>query len=391
MSRRLPSLDVFRGATVAAMLLVNNPGHWGEATQFAQLRHADWNGLTFTDLIFPFFLFAVGISLVLSFERRLREGADRRSLLRHVLSRSAILVGLGLVQNRFGILLAGGLLSPHALLDARIPSVLFRIGLVFFLASLVQLYLPRWRSLLALSFVLLLGYGLLLTRVSIPGFGMPDLALPLRASDGSYHAVFSNLCAYVDTKVFGIRCLLHVSDPETGALLWAFDPEGLVSTLGAVVTALLGVATGRALLASMRGEREATGPAPAWFLPRWILFALFLVALGILSRHWIDWNKRLWTPSYVLATAGAALLFFTLLRAWLDGRGPTKLVQPLVWYGRNAITAFFFSSLLATASVYLHVPFGPHSGQLIKRFLYEQLFASWSGPLWGSLLYALGV
>ncbi len=391
MSHRLPSLDVFRGATVAAMLLVNNPGHWGEATQFAQLRHAPWNGLTFTDLIFPFFLFAVGISLVLSFERRLQEGENRRRLLRHVLSRSAILVGLGLVQNRFGILLSGGLSSPHALLDARIPSVLFRIGLVYFLASLVQLYLPRWRSMFALSLVLLLGYGLLLTRVSIPGFGMPDLSIPLRASDGSYHAVYSNLCAYVDTRVFGIHCLLHVSDPKTGVLLWAFDPEGLVSTLGAVVTSLLGVATGRALLASIHGEEGAKDGALPPFLLRWILSSCCLIALGVLSRHWIDWNKRLWTPSYVVATAGAALLVFALLRAWLDRRGPVKLVQPFVWYGRNAITAFFFSSLLATASVYLRVPFGSHTGQAIKRFLYEQYFASWAGPLWGSLLYALGV
>ncbi len=273
MSRRLSSLDVFRGATVAAMLLVNNPGRWGESTQFTQLRHAPWNGLTFTDLIFPFFLFAVGVSLVLSFDRRLQEGASRRELLRHVLSRSAILAGLGLVQNRFGVLLSGGLLSPHAILDARIPSVLFRIGLVFLLASLVHLFVTRRRTLVMLSLAVLVGYGLLLTRVAIPGFGPPDLALPLRASDGSYHAVFSNLCAYVDTKVFGIHCLHHLSDPSSGALLWAFDPEGLLSTLGAVVTTLLGVLTGRALLSS---------PRAIW---RWVLFALFLLSLGILSRQ----------------------------------------------------------------------------------------------------------
>lgn len=390
MQTRQLSLDVFRGLTVAAMLLVNNPGRWGTATQYSQLRHAAWNGVTFTDLVFPFFLFVVGISLTLSTARRSGDESSRAEIWTHVLRRSGILIALGLFQNRFGILLAGGLFDLGSLLDARIPSVLFRIGLCYLLGMLLHTALKRTRSLLAAFVALLLGYGVLLKYLPIPGFGSPDLEFPLRDSSGVYHAVFSNLCSWVDTQVLGIRCLHHLSEASTGHLIWAFDPEGLLSTLGALATTLLGVVVGRLWIRERAAASEAPSAAIALPTPaRWILAALGLLLLGWITSWWIPWNKRLWTPSYVLWTGGFAVLILSALRYLLDSRRWRYGYEPFEWYGRNAITAFFYSSLAATLSIHLSIPFGPDSGMPLKRFVYERMLASWAGPLHGSLLYAI--
>jgi predicted acyltransferase len=234
--------------------------------------------------------------------------------------------------------------------------------------------------------LLLAAYGAVLKWWPVPGFGPPDLDLPLRAGDGSYHAVFSNLCSWIDTRVFGVRCLHHVSDAATGALIWAFDPEGLLSTLGALATTLLGVLAGRSWW--NEAGHDLAGSSR---LRRWLAAGLALLLLGWLAQGWIPWNKRLWTPSYVLWSGGFAILTLAALRSLLDGGRWSWGYQPFEWYGRNAITAFFYSSLAATAMVHLSIPFGPDTGMPLQRFVYERLYASWAGPLHGSLFYAISV
>jgi predicted acyltransferase len=226
-AERLVSLDAFRGATIAGMLLVNNPGAWNAV--YAPLLHAPWHGWTFTDTIFPSFLWIVGVSLTLSTARRVEAGADRGALFRHVVQRAAIIFGLGLLLNAFPF----GLLPAHHLdlATLRLPGVLQRIAICYLVASAIFLR-TSWRGQLAWASALLLGYWALLALVPVPGYGSGLLGPK------------GNLAWWVDSHVLA-------GHTWSGAPTPGFDPEGILSTLPAIATVLCGTLAG----CWLRGER----------------------------------------------------------------------------------------------------------------------------------------
>jgi len=341
-SGRLDSLDAFRGLTIAGMILVNNPGSWSHI--YAPLRHAEWHGWTPTDLIFPFFLFIVGVAVPFSFGKRLERGDLKGTLLIHVVRRTAILFGLGLFMAAYPRFDLGNL---------RIMGVLQRIGLVYLLAAPAYLYLAR-RGRVWLVGGLLLGYWALLTLVPVPGFGPGELS-----PEG-------NLGAYLDRLILGDR-------------LWqdTWDPEGLLSTLPAVATTLLGIFTGEWLRSVRTQERKAAGL---------LVGGIVGIVLGLLWGRIFPINKPLWTSSYVMFTAGAGLVLLAGFFWAMEIRGAKAWAKPFVVYGMNAIAVFVASGLLAKQMGLTRV--GPNEVPL-KTWIYNELFAAWAGPLNGSLFFAL--
>lgn len=335
-ARRLVSLDAFRGATVAAMILVNNPGSWSHV--YPPLEHAAWHGCTPTDLIFPFFLFIVGVSLTFS----------RRVAPRDAAVRALKILGLGL-------LLAAWPTFPLATL--RWPGVLQRIAACYFGAFLLARRLGD-RALAALSAALLLGYWLLMTQVPVPDGHPPNL------DPGT------NLAAWVD------RALM---DGHLWKQTKTWDPEGPLSTLPALATTLMGVLAGRWL----RRERE-----PRATLQQGLRAGAALTALGLLWDLAFPINKGLWSSSYVLFTGGLALVALTLGHWTIDVRGPARWAAPAVTYGRNAIFVFVAAGLLAKTLARVQVTVD--GGTLpLQRLLHEALLASWLPPRPASLAWAL--
>jgi predicted acyltransferase len=339
---RLLSLDAFRGLTNAGMILVNNPGSWSHI--YAPLRHAEWHGWTPTDLIFPFFLFIVGVAIPFSFGKRLGRGDSRRGLLGHVIRRSVILFGLGLFMAAYPRFDLGSL---------RIMGVLQRIGLVYLFAATAFLFVGR-RGRGWMVPGLLLGYWALLTLVPVPGFGAGDLS-----PEG-------NLGAYLDRMILGDR-------------LWrgTWDPEGLLSTLPAVATTLLGIFAGEWLRSEKSPKAKGIGLLAG---------GLVGIGLGLLWNMAFPINKALWTSSYVLFTAGAGLLLLGAFFWVMEVRGLQAWAKPFVIYGMNAIAVFVASGLVAKQMGLTRVG---TSDVPLKTWIYEDLFASWAGPLNGSLFFAI--
>ncbi len=360
--QRLLSLDVFRGLTILAMILVNNPGQWGD--QFWPLKHADWHGWTPTDLIFPFFLFIVGTSLAYSL-RKYRDGEQiDPAVYWRILRRTLTLIFLGwmptLLLRSFGFLvgksetLAQFLQRIHYTLDAsqtfdlstlRLPGVLVRIALVYFITSLIVLN-ARVRGQVVIGTVLLLGYWALL------GW-LPDT--------DNYESNLSpsgNLVRVVDLKLIGDKHMYTQAKNEKT------DPEGLLSTLPAVVTALLGYWTG--LVLQRRGINWNT--------------VGFLVACGVLcAAIGLGWglvfpiNKKIWTSSFVLLTAGLAMIFFAGCLAKFDILGWRRLGRTFEIVGINAIFVFVASGLFS-----IFVLSKVHIGDVsLHTWIYHNLFTSW--------------
>lgn len=338
---RLTSLDMFRGLTIAGMILVNDAGDWSHV--YWPLEHAEWNGWTPTDLVFPFFLFIVGVSMVLSFESRRARGATRGKLLLHALKRGAIIFGLGLF-------LAG---YPHFDLHTiRIPGVLARIAVVYLIASAIVLYFGR-KARITIAAVLLLGYWALMKLVPVQGYGAGVLT-----PDG-------NLAAYVD------RVLLY----NHLYVAHRYDPEGFLSTLPAVITCLMGVFTGE----WMRGKK------PSQIVRGLLIGAVVGLCVGKVWGIWFPINKNLWTSSYVLFTAGFAMAIFAVCYWLVDVRGWTKWSRPFVWYGLNPLAIYFFASWLGKISV-VHKA----GGEMLKVTVYNRVFAHLSAnPYVNSMMYGI--
>ncbi|HZX80500.1 MAG TPA: heparan-alpha-glucosaminide N-acetyltransferase domain-containing protein [Lysobacter sp.] len=331
-SRRFASVDALRGLAVAAMLLVNNPGDWAHV--YAPLLHAQWHGCTPTDLIFPVFLFVVGVSLALGLVPRRAAGADVAALRRAVLGRAARIVVLGLVLH----LLAWWWLDrPYF----RPWGVLQRIGICVAIAGLVALYVPPRRQWLLLA-ALLAGYALLL-------LGSGTLA-PWR-----------NVVSRIDTALLGP--LVYQFDAATGL---GHDPEGLPSTLGAIATTLLGLRAGDWLRAGR--------------VRRLVIAALLAFAAGIALTPWLPLNKNLWTPSYVLWTGGWALALLALAHVLVDLRGLPALGRR---FGVNAIAAYAGSAVMVYALLGLGV------WDLAYRRGFVAWIAPWGGERLASLAFAL--
>jgi len=341
---RFLSIDAFRGLTMAAMILVNNPGSWSHV--YPPLRHAEWHGWTPTDLVFPFFMFIVGMSMTFSFGRRLREGVASAGLYGKILKRAAILFGLGLFLNLFPSFSFAGL---------RIPGVLQRIALGYLFGSLIYLKTkPGLRT--GVSILLLLVYTALLKLSPVPGYG-PGILEPA-----------GNLPGYVDTQLMAG----HLYKPD-------FDPEGLLSTIPAIVTVLLGTMLGDALRSSRTIVRKTMG----------IFFAgVPLTVAGLLLQPYLPINKALWTPSYVLFTAGMALLVFGVGFILIDILEWRLWAKPFFILGSNAILVFVGSSLLADILGLIRIPSGGASVGP-AAFLQAHVFSIFGGPNLASLIWAV--
>ncbi|TGE15216.1 DUF5009 domain-containing protein [Hymenobacter elongatus] len=304
---RLVSLDVFRGLTVMAMILVNNPGDWGHI--YAPLAHAEWHGCTPADLIFPFFLFIMGVSIVYGLDTARRDYSQHGALLGRVLRRSVVLFGLGLFASLF---------LQWDFATVRIPGVLARIALVFLVCG-VLFVKTTWRQQAWVLAVVLVGYNVLLQLVPVPGFGPANLEPA------------TNLGAWLDRLLLGEAHLWKISK--------TWDPEGLLGTLPAVGTGLMGLLAGRGL--------RAAGPAAAAKVA-WLLVAGgATLLLGLFWSSWLPLNKNLWTSSYVLYTGGIAAGVLAALYWLCDVRGYRRGTTAFVVFGVNAITVFFLSSLIA--------------------------------------------
>lgn len=339
------SLDVFRGVTIAAMILVNNPGN---DHAYWPLEHAEWNGWTPTDLVFPFFLFIVGVSMVLSFASRLKRGASRAELLRHSLRRAATIFLIGLALNAF---------PYYHVMPIRVPGVLQRIGVAYAVAALLTLWTGRRGRIVALI-SLLAGYWALMRFVPVPGLGLPVRDFPLLDPD-------RNLAAWLDRLVIPGR-LYEVTR----------DPEGLLSTLPAIGTVLLGVLTGEWL----RSERTPKLKALGMFG-----FGVAGLAAGKVLDLWMPINKKLWTSSYVVFTAGFALVLLAACYWALDVRGwRGRWTKPFVMFGMNAIAGYTLASLLAKIVYRVHV-----RGTTVHGYIFNHMFAPLGSPSFTSLLFSL--
>lgn len=338
---RLGSLDVFRGATIAAMILVNNAGDWSKT--YGPLLHAEWHGWTPTDLIFPFFLFAVGVAIPYSFAGRLqRSGGDQGPLYGQIVRRSLILFALGLFLSWF----------PFYTVDwttARIPGVLQRIAVVYLVAAFAWLHLSvRWRALLAV--LLLAGYWGAMVWVPVPGYGAGDLSPQ------------GNLEAWIDQRVLGSHTWRKAPGPG--------DPEGILSTAPAIATALAGLFVGDWLRSSRTRSRKLRGL---------LLWGGAATIAGLALDPWFPINKNLWTSTYVLFTAGLALLLSAATFFLVDIKKTDGWTRPFVIFGTNAIFAYFGSSLMAKILII--------SGW--QPWLYRRLFDSWLPDYVASFAWAL--
>ncbi len=310
LSRRLLCLDVYRGLMVAAMIVVDNPGNDDNA--YWPIMHAKWNGWTPADFIFPSFLFLVGISMVYSFAARLERGETRQHILLHAFKRSLILIVIGLLVNA----------SPIIGLDVhtwRFEGVTQRIGICYFFAAILELWAGRRGQWLALA-TCLVGYWVVLRFVPIPGAGLPGRDIPFMDQ-------VQNLPAWLDRKLF----MGHLYDGTR-------DPEGILHTIPAIGTTLIGVLTGHWLKA-----RKNT----ATLIGAMVLFGILGMFGGALWNRWFPINKNLWTSSFVLFSGGFALLFLSLLY-WVTEvkRWRGQWTMPILVFGMNAIAGFVADSLI---------------------------------------------
>jgi predicted acyltransferase len=358
--------------TVAGMLLVNNPGSWGSI--YPPLEHAKWHGWTPTDLIFPFFLFIVGITTHLSLSTRRARGADEGAIVRQILRRGALIFLFGLILSAFPFFQWGtvpGVADPsmwdriaYRAEHLRIMGVLQRIGVAYTCAALLTLR-TSFKQQLAILAALLYGYWLVMTLVPVPGQG--GLAGALLLDDPS-----TPLSAWLDRTVLGRNHLW------IGGVTW--DPEGLLSTVPAIGTAMLGVFAGRWIAEPRPLAERLNG-----------LFAVGSIGMVIgLMWSWVfPINKNLWTSSYVVFTAGMACVTLATCMWVIDVHKVRWWTKPFVIYGLNPMIAFLGSGLMARL-IYSIIKVSYHGHDVsLQSAIYETLYASWLSPLNASLLFAV--
>ncbi len=344
MKSRLLSLDAFRGITIAGMILVNNPGSWEYV--YSPLRHAEWHGWTPTDLIFPFFLFIVGVSISLALSKRIVRGDALFSLYIKIFKRSLILFALGILLR---------LLFRFNFDHLRIPGVLQRIAVCYLVSALIFSKAgTKGRAAVAIS--LLVAYYLVLKFIPVPGYGLGVL---------DYEG---NLCGYIDTKLLAG----HLYRPY-------FDPEGILSTFPAIATTLLGTLAGDWLRSSRNALQKAGGL---------LLSGIAFTASGLLLHPIFPINKQLWTSTFVLFTAGAALLLLGICFILMDGFGWKKWAYPFLVLGSNAIFAYVGSTVMVKLLV--SIKWATEQGKAsLYSFIYTKLLVPVAGNLNGSLLFPL--
>lgn len=342
MKNRIISVDIFRGLTIVLMILVNTPGTWSSV--YAPFLHSEWHGYTPTDLVFPFFLFIVGTSIAFAYQKKIASGATYKK----ITIRSLKLIGLGLFLGAFT--LSFPFVKDFA--DIRFPGVLQRIGVVFFFAAVLFINF-NWKTLVGICAVLLIGYWLLMDYVPVEGM------------ESTFARAPNNMANYVDVKVFGTHN--YKAD---------YDPEGLLSTLPSIASALTGIFTGL-ILTSKREKKE------------WVLVGLGVIMLivGYLWDMVFPINKALWSSSFVLVTSGWANIFLALIYYLSDVKG-LQFGSIFKYAGANAITVYFLSSFVTKLFGMIKVD-GENS---LHGWLFQNIYVhDFMAMEFSSLLYALTV
>ena len=440
---RLISLDVFRGMTIAGMVLVNNPG---TSPVYWPLEHAEWNGLTPTDWIFPFFLFIVGVAVPIALGRRIEEGVTSKVYTK-IISRAAMIFGLGLaisvlpffqftstnapdwlkmaswlalaasllflllrnfkVAAALGAVglaviaamnLAGYNVVPYDFSTMRIFGVLQRIAVCYLVTSLIFLH-TDWRQQVYLAIALLVGYWFVMTNIPVPGCEVTTI------DDKA-----CNLAAYIDRMVLGENHIWRFGK--------VYDPEGILSTIPAIVTTISGVLTGTWLTkrdrhnaaevvdresdvpgASSREEWTATAPGTSSTVPSRsalskvsaiFFFGVVLFACGYVWNSFFPFNKALWTSSYVLVTSGLALLVLGACYWLIDIHGYRRWATPFKIFGANALALFVFSGIFARMISAYKVAFTAEGkGISAQRWSVDHIFLAAFQPVNASLAFAV--
>jgi predicted acyltransferase len=367
-NRRLLSLDVLRGLTIAGMILVTDPGTYSAV--YHPLLHSHWENPSATDMIFPTFLVIVGIAMTFSFASRLRRGDTRQQILRHVFFRSIVLFALGLALNGF---------PDYHPATIRIPGILQRIAICYLLGGALYLALSRKekrdntsrrRALLIATTIaaLLTLYWALVKLVPVPGFGAGRLDS------------LGNLAAWIDRGVFTIPHLWpYGTTPGYGV---TFDPEGLLSTLPALATLLFGVLAGEWLLGRASATRKFSVLAIA---------GACLIVTGLALSPWMPLIKKIWTSTFALFSGGVALLIFSLLYLLLDIKRWRRWTSPALIFGTNAILAFALSTILTTLTDRIRIAAGSGASLTLHEWTYLHAFATWLSRVNASLAYAITI
>lgn len=332
---------MLRGATVAFMVLVGNPG---SLDIYPQLDHAAWNGWTLTDVVFPTFLWIVGISITLSLGRRLEQGESRSGLLLHAARRSVVLYLLGVVLYS---------IPRFDLSTVRLLGVLQRIAICSFFATCIYLSGGIRRQFAWIAGFLII-YWTILSRIPAPGFHAGDLSME------------GNLAHYIDRIVLGRH-------NYAGTATW--DPEGLLSTVPAIATTVFGLVCGT-MLKQLKPLNVRC--------QKLLLTGLALLVLGFLSSHWMPINKKLWTVSFCLLMAGIDFTVFSILLWWIDGKQKRQGLQPFLAFGQNALAVYFTSEAIGALLWGLPTP-----GNSVHQQLFSLLFAPLAAPRNASLLFAM--
>jgi predicted acyltransferase len=422
-SDRLVSLDVFRGMTIAGMVLVNNPGTWSSI--YGPLKHAEWHGITPTDYIFPFFLFIVGVAIPIALQKRMHDGISR-DIYWKIIQRAATIFALGLLMSMIpffqfndttgipygikiilvlsfsaslllylmdkrtaaaiaaglsalvvlGFYFGGATVVWYNFSTMRIPGVLQRIAVCYLIVSLIYLH-TNWKQQLGMGISLLLLYWILMTLIPVPGCDVTTV------DDKA-----CNLAAWLDRAVL------------TEAHMWrsakVFDPEGILSTIPAIVTTLSGVLTGSWITRSHTAvydqtQSEIRDPKSEMETVAGLFFAgTVLLALGWSWSLLFPLNKSLWTGSYVVYTSGLALLTLAVCYWLIDLKGYKRWAWPFVVFGVNALALFVFSGIMARLLGMVRVA-GPEEGKdiTLQQWIFNNAFLSWASPVNASLAYAI--
>ncbi|MEN8201571.1 MAG: heparan-alpha-glucosaminide N-acetyltransferase domain-containing protein [Bacteroidota bacterium] len=340
-SKRLIALDALRGFTIAAMVIVNDPGSWQHV--YRPLRHAEWNGCTITDLIFPFFLFIVGVSIALAYTKRLEANVSRKSIYRKIIIRSVNIYLLGLFLVLF---------PEFDFSSMRWVGVLHRIAFVFLACALIFLN-TNWKQQIRIGAIILVLYWIIVAYIPIPGIGKPDLSIP---------AV--NWANHLDTLI-----LPGVMYQET------WDPEGILSTFPAIVTGIIGMLIGKLYLTVKDENKKLV----------WLFFIGFSMFLAGGLWNWIfPINKNIWTSSYVLYTAGLGTLGLAACILIVDIWGYKKWTFLGRVYGANAITSYVLAGMLTLVFYRLKI-----GGSSLNEWFMSGTTQVGFDPKFSSMLYAL--
>ena len=345
---RIISLDIFRGLTIMAMIIVNTPGSWNYA--YPVLRHSEWNGCTPTDLVFPFFIFAMGFAAVLSITKRLQKGTSKQKLVLQLLRRSAIIFILGLIINSFPF---------NDLANIRIPGVLQRIAIVNLVCGLFLIY-SEIKVIWYVSAIILSGYWALMTLVPVPDFGPANLEPT------------TNLAAWLDRLIIGKHVWVYTK---------LYDPEGILSTLPALVSGFIGVLAGNSFMKSKSDSDK---------LIYLLVYGNILIVSGMAWGMLFPINKQLWTSSYVLYSSGLAMVVLGIIYWIADIKRIRQFAPPFLAFGTNPIIAYFGSEIGVIV-----IGMIPIQTSTSKISLYEWLFIQYqsiglspvNASLMGALLY----